>query len=296
MVPLATATAADCAVALLRYWVSRFGVPLDITTDQGPQFTSLLWAELMSLLGVKALRTTSYHPQSNGMVERVHRVLKERLMSRSPCASDWMANLPWVLLGLRSSTRDDSAISPAHLVYGGPLRLPGDFFFSGPSSPVKTTDFVVQLQRSLRDMSPYPADFHDDHRPSAVPSALTKCSAVFVRIDAVKKPLTRPYLGPFEVLERNNKTFVILKAGKPWTVSIDRLKPYFVCEMSAPSRFSSSSLPVSAPSPSASASPPAVSSSPQSTSTPSATATDTPPPRQTTRFGRVLRQPNRLQL
>ena len=302
-VPLTTATAADCATALLRYWVSRFGVPLDITTDQGPQFTSLLWSELMSLLGIKALRTTSYHPQSNGMVERVHRVLKERLMSRSPCASDWMANLPWVLLGLRSSTRDDSAISPAHLVYGGPLRLPGEFFLSAPSSPAKTADFVVQLQRSLRDMSPYPADFHNDHRPSAVPSALSKCSAVFVRIDAVKRPLTQPYLGPFEVLERKDKTFVILRAGKPWTVSIDRLKPYFVCEMSAPSTFSTSSLPVSRsptstspPAASSQQSPGSPASESRSTSTPSSAPPSASPPQQTSRFGRVLRQPDRLQL
>ena len=112
-VPLASATATDCATALLRHWVSRFGVPRDITTDQGRQFTSTLWTELMSTLGIKALRTTSYHPQCNGMVERVHRVLKERLMSKSPQASDWMSNLPLVLLGIRSSTRDDSAISPA---------------------------------------------------------------------------------------------------------------------------------------------------------------------------------------
>ena len=81
VIPLASATAMDCAQALLRHWVSRFGTPQDITTDQGPQFTSQLWTELMSLLGIKPLRTTAYHPQCNGMVERVHRVLKERLMS-----------------------------------------------------------------------------------------------------------------------------------------------------------------------------------------------------------------------
>ena len=65
-IPMTTVTAADCATALLRHWVSRYGVPQDITTDQGPQFTSSLWSELMKLLGIKALRTTSYHPQTNG--------------------------------------------------------------------------------------------------------------------------------------------------------------------------------------------------------------------------------------
>ena len=134
----------------------------------------------MSLLGVKALRTTAYHPQSNGMVERIHRVLKERLMSRSQRASDWMSNLPFVLLGIRSSSRDDSAISPAHLVFGGPLRLPGEFFPSAAAQgSVPTSDFVAQLQTSLRDMSPFPAEFHAPNRRVAVPTSMATCPAVF---------------------------------------------------------------------------------------------------------------------
>ena len=91
---MVTVTAKDCATVLLRHWIARFGVPQDVTTDQGTQFTSTLWAELMALLGIKALRTTSYHPQCNGMVERVHRVLKERLMARAARPSDWMATCP----------------------------------------------------------------------------------------------------------------------------------------------------------------------------------------------------------
>ena len=125
-VPLTTITAAACASALLRHWVCRFGVPADVTTDQGRQFTSSLWAELTRLLGISSLRTTAYHPQANGMVERIHRVLKERLMARSPLA-DWMVHLPLVLLGVRTSVRQDSSWCPAELVYGATLRLPGEF-------------------------------------------------------------------------------------------------------------------------------------------------------------------------
>ena len=82
-IPLVTMTAHACAMALLRHWVARFGVPGSIVTDRGRQFTSSLWSELSSLLGVAHNQTTAYHPQSNGLVERLHRTLKERLMSRS---------------------------------------------------------------------------------------------------------------------------------------------------------------------------------------------------------------------
>ena len=69
-IPLADATAKSCAIALLHTWIARYGIPQDITSDKGRQFTSTLWKELSSLLGIQLKFTTSYHPQSNGMVER----------------------------------------------------------------------------------------------------------------------------------------------------------------------------------------------------------------------------------
>ena len=44
-------------------------------------------------------------------------------------------------------------------------------------------------------------------------------------VDAVRRPLSRPYEGPFRVLQRDAKSFVISRAGRSWTVSVDRLKP-----------------------------------------------------------------------
>ena len=183
------------------------------------------WSELGQLLGIASLRTTSYHPQCNGMVERVHRVIKERLCARTT-SPDWMAHLPMVLLGIRTSVRPDSGHCPAELVFGTTLRLPGEFVAAPdlPSTPL-TSDFVVGLRRILAEHRPPPASHHRPAGPApSVPSSLAAATHVLVRVDAVKKPLTRPYVGPFEVIARDPKTFVLSRGGKPWTVSVDRLK------------------------------------------------------------------------
>ena len=71
-IPLTAITAEAVAQAFLSGWISRFGVPSTIITDRGRQFESQLWTNLMSLLGSRRARTTAYHPQTNGMVERFH--------------------------------------------------------------------------------------------------------------------------------------------------------------------------------------------------------------------------------
>lgn len=75
-IPLKDQEAETVARAFYEGWITRFGVPLRITTDQGRQFESELFKQLNYLLGTKHLRTTAYHPASNGLVERSHRQLK----------------------------------------------------------------------------------------------------------------------------------------------------------------------------------------------------------------------------
>ena len=69
-VPLRSTSTTDCARTLIWHWISRFRVPLDLTSDRGPQFTSTLWNEIAQKLGVQLHRTTAYHPQSNSSTER----------------------------------------------------------------------------------------------------------------------------------------------------------------------------------------------------------------------------------
>ncbi|XP_065067489.1 uncharacterized protein LOC135693039 [Rhopilema esculentum] len=207
----------------IRNWTrSFFGVPSMITTDRGAQFESALFRSLADLLGIKRIHTTSYHPCANGMVERFHRQLKASIKAQ-PDSTRWIDLLPLILLGLRTTIKTDLGCSPAQLVYGSTLRLPGQFI--SPTFDVTALDpsvFVDRLQSFMQQLKPTPPRSQEAY--TYIPANLSSCTHVFVRHDAVRKPFQPPYDGPFKVLKRNDKHFLVDVNGKQQTISIDRLK------------------------------------------------------------------------
>lgn len=247
-VPLSSTTTPEIARAFVSVWISRFGVPSDLTSDRGPQFTSGLWNAVAESLGVSLHRTTAYNPQANGLCERFHRSMKAALRA-SLVDSSWVDRLPWVLLGLRSAPKEDLHSSSAELVLGQPLRVPGEFL-SGVSGLGPATVGRPAFLGEARVFAPVPA--HHCLPQSYVPKDLMSARYVFVRHDAHRSPLQPPYDGPFRVLEPGPKNFLVDMGGSSERVSVDRLKPAFVdpegpVELAHPPR--RGRPPVSAPAP-----------------------------------------------
>lgn len=245
-VPLQNMTAETVAKAFITNWVARFGVPEKLTTDQGRQFESELFKKLSSRLGINHLRTTPYHPQSNGQIERVHRQLKAALI----CANkkSWTEALPIVLLGMRSTLKEDIKATSAELTYGTVLRLPGEFFENNNTDqPNADPEYLSNLRAVMSQYKPKQASNHNKRAPTYIQPALESCTHVFVRIDSVKASLTPPYDGPFPVVKKGPKTFTVEIRGKRKVISIDRLKAAFFYPQDEPK---SAVTPVPRPAPS----------------------------------------------
>ena len=231
-VPIQNIEMYTIARAYIQNWVARFGVPLHMTSDRGSQFVSELWSCMSNLLGTDLHPTTAYHPQANGLIERNHRDLKAALKCRLN-GPNWIDELPWVLLGLRTAPKEDLHSSSAELVYGSPLTVPGDFF---PDSTPRSAPRELQQQRErVGNLRPIPTTAHGEASiQSHVPSALNQAKFVFVRRDARKTPLQTPYDGPFEVLDRTPKHFTLQIGNQSDKISIDRLKPAYLDQSQPP--------------------------------------------------------------
>jgi hypothetical protein len=224
VIPTPDMTAETTARALMHGWISRFGTPVTITTDQGSNFESNLFRELTNLLGVHRIHSTSYHPQSNGMIERFHRHLKSAIISHEH--SKWSEILPIVLLGLRTAIKKDLQATTSELVYGTTLRLPLDLISTNSHNQSITPSYISNLISTMQKLNPIAASNHGNYKAYVNPS-LNTCTHIFLRIDKIRPPLTPPYSGPHLVKSRTDKNFLIELNGKNTTVSIDRVKPAY---------------------------------------------------------------------
>ena len=237
VIPISDITAETVARALLSGWISHFGCPQTITTDQGRQFESQIFHCLANICGIHISRTTPHHPAANGLVERLHRTMKAAIMCHAN--EQWTDTLPLVLLGIRTAYKEDLQSSTAELVYGEPLRIPGELLVAA-TQQVEPSTFIHQLRQHMNRLRSTPASHHASPG-TFVHKDLAKCTHVFLRQDGVGRSLQPPYSGPHQVAARTDKTFTTVVRGRHTTVSTDRVKPaYFIQDalpdVSCPSR------------------------------------------------------------
>ena len=230
-VPLKDISSETIINAFAHGWISSFGIPQIITTDRGSQFTSSVWSQLLETWGIKHKMTTSYHPEANGMVERFHRRLKESLMAL--CGDDrqtWFWRLPMALLAIRTTLKPDIDASPADLVYGEGLAVPGDLLPSLPdnanlASQQRATASGLRLE--VERLQPKQTSAHripDVH----IPEDLQDATHVMIRRGGVNPPLTQPYVGPFRVESRTQTGVKVHLPGRGIEeVALARVKPAY---------------------------------------------------------------------
>lgn len=152
-IPLRRVDAETVMEALLQVF-SRYGIPDEILTDNGTAFTARLTQSLMKALDVQAIRTSPYHPQTNGMLERWHCTLKT-VLSKLEDPSRWVTALPMALFAARDAPHEATGYSPFQLLFGHmvcrPTAILHRMWTGGKKTPQKVTYYITSLrQRMIR--------------------------------------------------------------------------------------------------------------------------------------------------
>ncbi|XP_014774620.1 uncharacterized protein LOC106872225 [Octopus bimaculoides] len=212
------------ARALISGGISCFRAPSRITTDHGRQFEACLFHELSRLLRVQHIHTTSHHPAVNGMVEQFHHQLKAAICT-APDPHRWFKFLLIVLLGCHSAVKEDLGYFSTELLYGTTLALPGQMLAPVDLPNADPTSYVMQLGSFFADLPPM---LPRDHSiSSTVPPDISTWPHMFVRNDAIKRPLTPPYTGLYRIIRSTPKLFTVDIHGKKRDCSYRQSKKCF---------------------------------------------------------------------
>lgn len=154
IIPLRKITAPVTTKALVKFF-SLFGLPKVVQTDQGTNFKSKVFAQVLKTLGITHVTSSPYHPESQGVLERFHQTMKSMLCKFChESQKDWDEGVPLVLFATREAVQESLGFSPAELVLGhevrGPLKVLKEQLVI-PETRVKSIpEYVTKLKDRLQ--------------------------------------------------------------------------------------------------------------------------------------------------
>lgn len=234
-VPLIDHTAISVAKAMIEHVILRFGLPEIIFSDSGSEFVNSLFAKITKTLGIKHHRTSPYHAQSNGLLERSRATLKAILRSQTNnIVTNWPDFLPFAVFVINSSVNRSTKYSPHELLYSYKLLLPSNMT-SKPDPVYNYDDYYAELKFKLQTA-------HQNAREHLMESKLlnkvyydknTKVSEyklgdkVLLTNEARETKLHQPFIGPFEVMAIVSPVNLKIRIkNKDKVVHINRVKKF----------------------------------------------------------------------
>ncbi|MEL7426754.1 MAG: RNase H-like domain-containing protein [Bacteroidota bacterium] len=218
---------------------SRFGPPQVIHSDQGRNFESHLMQEVCQLMGIHKSRTTAYHPQCDGLVERQNRTLQTILSAYvSAHQDDWDTWVSLAVYAYNTSTHESTGVSPYELVFGRPARTPLEVDLDIPlKNPCSQSEYTQALRKSLHSLQQVArgnlatsrarqSNSHSSTDRNWTP--LPVGSSVWLRRPKSWKFGGR-WIGPFEIIKQTGVNYTIRsKLGKDSVVHHNNVKPCVV--------------------------------------------------------------------
>ena len=139
------------AEVLWESYFSVFGIPDNMITDQGKNFTSEVIQTLMDIFGIKKVQTSAYHPETNGQCERMNQTIFHGLAKLPEAARvEWAKHIHVVTHAYNCTRSAVTGYSPYYLMFGRRPRMPVDLYF--PTRNRETTKRVASVRQYATDL------------------------------------------------------------------------------------------------------------------------------------------------
>ena len=233
-------------VKALTHFMYIFGIPKVIQSDQGSNFSSHLFVQVVKQLKVQHEQSSAYHAQSQGALERFHQTLKSLL--RGYCVKmnqDWEEGLPWLMLAAREVVQESTGFSPNELVFGhrvrGPLALLNDAV-TPSETPSNLVDYVNGFRHRLysagemarEKLSSAQGKKKRLYDRKTEQRSFSPGDQVLALLPMVNSPFQARFSGPFTVLHQVSDQNVLLSTPKRRKATqlchINLLKSYYANE------------------------------------------------------------------
>ena len=242
-VPLRKITATAVIKALTKFFAT-WGFAKVVQTDQGSNFLSKVFKQVMKTLSIEHVVSSAYHPESQGALERWHQTLKSML--RKYClevSRSWDEGIPFVLFAARDAVQESLGFSPNELIFGhtvrGPLKVLKDTFMAAGVSPeVNVLDFVNKFRGRLNKacslareyLGESQKDMKERYDKATVERSFNPGDQVLVLLPIPGSALSARFSGPHAILKKISDTNYVI--GTP-----DRRRKSRVCHVNMLKRF-----------------------------------------------------------
>lgn len=219
---------------LINHYIYIFSSPKHILTDQGQNFVSKLMEQFERLFKIRHIKTTSFHPQSNGSLERTHGTVKDLLRtSIGENTNDWDDHLKLISMAYNTSIHATTGYSPFELTFGRPANMPSSISLT----PTLNQQELFKLWKQRHDdylkyarittqtnKNRYKAD---QDRKIRIQSLYNTGDMVLLHDDHRRNKLSPEWTGPYPIIETNKPNYLIkINPNKNLLVHGNRLKPY----------------------------------------------------------------------
>jgi hypothetical protein len=240
-------TASTVAKVLVAQIFSRYGTPKQILSDQGPEFESELFKELLRWMEIDKIRCSPYRPSTNAACERFHRTLNSMLAKViKDSQRNWDEQLPMVMAAYRASPHSATGYSPNRLFLGRENRMPLDLIMGTPSEDaeqhVSTDEFVQQAKMDAEtcyELARKELKVSAERRKKTYDIKVKKLEFIagewvwywYPRRYTKRSPKwQKMYVGPYLIIRVIEPVNVVLQKSsqsKPIVVHVDKLKKCF---------------------------------------------------------------------